>query len=176
MADLLMADLIVRPALFEDADKIASIQIAAWRERLSEWAPDWFIARFKQDEQAVKYGDRIKNPDYAVYVAEADGQIIGFAGTKLNDAPPTEYTHQIGALYVDPSYEGRGAGTALMRAVIDQSREKGIESLVVWTFRDNETARRLYAKHGGVLLDHTESEDMDLDIPHVSYGWALQSN
>jgi ribosomal protein S18 acetylase RimI-like enzyme len=49
-------------------------------------------------------------------------------------------------LFVSPDARGEGAGSALLSAVRDAAKERGL-SVVRWiTAKDNETARRLYDK------------------------------
>src|ERR1700740_2974741 len=56
----------------------------------------------------------------------------------------------IDQLYVLPSLQGRGIGTALLK--IAQSR---FPSLSLWTFQRNAAARRFYERHGFTLVKET---------------------
>jgi GNAT superfamily N-acetyltransferase len=51
-------------------------------------------------------------------------------------------------LYVLPEYWGRGVGTALMRAAIDELRDLGMRDAALWVLRDNQPARRFYESLG----------------------------
>ena len=158
----------IRPALVSDAEQIAAIQVKCWQERLSAWAPDWFVKQFKQQAQASKYAERIASNVYGVLVAEQNEQILGFSAIKPNLTDVPEYPYQIAALYVDPLVERQGIGKALLQETL-QLTDDG--KMIVWTFRDNTSSRKLYEACGGKLLPYTQSSEMDLDIPHVSYGW-----
>lgn len=166
-----MSNLLIRPATVADAQAIGQVQVACWQQRLNSWAPEWFVQNFKADEQAAKYAGRIADPSYTVLVAEVEGQVVGFASSKRNESEPLTFSHQIGALYVNPAHEGQGLGSTLLQNLLERDVQHEGKSLVVWTFRDNLRARRVYEACGGQLLPHTEAADMDLDIPHVSYGW-----
>jgi GNAT superfamily N-acetyltransferase len=161
----------IRPAILTDAQRIAEIQIACWQTRLNEWAPQWFVDQFKVEQQKSKYADRIHDDEYKIFVATFNGLDVGFAALKPNKSPPLQFKQQIGALYVDPSHEKQGIGSTLLKHLIAFAEENHLGDVVVWTFRDNAASRRLYEACGGELLPDTQSEDMDLDIPHVSYGW-----
>jgi ribosomal-protein-alanine N-acetyltransferase len=80
----------------------------------------------------------------------ADGLLIGYAGLSVVGTPPDAETsvHTIG---VDPDWQGRGVGTALLRTLLDIA--DGLSAPVFLEVRtDNEPAIRLYEAHGFVRL------------------------
>jgi putative acetyltransferase len=69
-------------------------------------------------------------------------------------------------LYVLPSSQGRGIGTALL--AIAQSR---FPFLSLWTFQRNAAARRFYERHGFILIEETDgSRNMEKE-PDALYRW-----
>lgn len=54
-------------------------------------------------------------------------------------------------LFVDPAVRGSGAGSALLRHAETFAREDGASRLTLSTAHTNETAQRLYERHGWVL-------------------------
>ena len=66
-----------------------------------------------------------QDPRYPVLVAEADGEVLGFASlSQWYDTPV--YTHTAeSSLYLAPEAQGRGLGTTLMRALLDEARRLG---------------------------------------------------
>jgi putative acetyltransferase len=72
----------------------------------------------------------------------------------------------IDQLYVLPSLQGRGIGTALLR--IAQSR---FPSLSLWTFQRNAAARRFYERHGFTLVKETDGSANDEKEPDALYCW-----
>jgi putative acetyltransferase len=72
----------------------------------------------------------------------------------------------IDQLYVLPSLQGRGIGTALLK--IAQSR---FPSLSLWTFQRNAAARRFYERHGFTLVKETDGSANDEKEPDALYCW-----
>lgn len=68
------------------------------------------------------------------WVAELDGRVVGFVALVGNE---------VGGLFVEPAFQGRGVGRALM----DKARELHGE-LEVEVFEANRPARRFYAAYG----------------------------
>lgn len=82
-------------------------------------------------------------PTRRYWVAEADGQMVGYGGM-MCVLPIAD----VQTIAVDTEYEGRGIGTALLRAMIDEARARGAESLMLEVREDNPRAQQLYERHG----------------------------
>ncbi|MBC7665839.1 MAG: GNAT family N-acetyltransferase, partial [Caulobacter sp.] len=74
------------------------------------------------------------------WVAELDGEIIGFSYADRTDA-------SIWALFVDPAREGLGAGSRLLRLAVDWLFEIGNDEVRLGTQADTR-ADRFYAAQG----------------------------
>jgi GNAT superfamily N-acetyltransferase len=74
------------------------------------------------------------------WVAELDGEIIGFSYADRTDA-------SIWALFVDPAREGLGAGSRLLRLAVDWLFEIGNDEVRLGT-QANTRADRFYAAQG----------------------------
>jgi len=72
----------------------------------------------------------------------------------------------IDQLYILPSSQGRGVGTALLQ--IAQSR---LDRLSLWTFQPNKSARRFYEKHGFILVKETDGTRNEEREPDAMYSW-----
>ena len=72
----------------------------------------------------------------------------------------------IDQLYVLPSSQGRGVGTALLRVA------QGLHGkLSLWTFHQNAAARRFYERHGFVLMKQTDGFRNEEKDPDAMYSW-----
>jgi putative acetyltransferase len=74
----------------------------------------------------------------------------------------------IDQLYVLPSSQGRGIGTALLQVAQSKSGH-----LSLWTFLRNKNARRFYEKHGFVLVKETDGARNEEKEPDAMYSWRL---
>ena len=82
-----------------------------------------------------------------VWVADVDGQAVGFAAARL------EVDRSMGEVYmiaVDPDHQGSGIGSALMSVATEWIRDAGVPVAVVETGGDvgHAPARRLYDAAG----------------------------
>jgi len=65
------------------------------------------------------------------FVAELDGRVVGCCALHVN----TPELAEVKALAVDAEYQGRGIGSMLVRACIDEARELGVQRVFALTYR-----------------------------------------
>jgi putative acetyltransferase len=70
-------------------------------------------------------------------------------------------------LYVLPSSQRRGIGTALLAIAQGQ-----FPSLSLWTFQRNKVARRFYEKQGFTLVKETDGSANEENEPDAMYRWS----
>ena len=76
-------------------------------------------------------------------VAETDGRVVGFASFASSDE-----AGMVGNNAVEPAYQGRGIGSALIRRVLEILRDRGHQRFQVATMEHDHPARRIYEKYG----------------------------
>ncbi len=136
------ADIRVRAAERGDVPFIVECirALAAYEKLTQECAPD--SARLTEH----LFGER---PYVEALIAERDGRKVGYALVFYSYSTfltaPGIFLED---LFVFPEERGRGAGKALLDAVVDMARERGCER-VEWSVLDwNEPAIRFYEAYG----------------------------
>lgn len=120
--------------------------------------------RWRTDERGEASGDRTAFlADFTAwvrdhlathlpFVVEVDGEAVGMAWLMLADrvpspALPDRRTGDIQAVYVVPEERDRGVGGALLSALLDEARARGLEHVTV---HSSERAVPFYLRHGFV--------------------------
>ncbi|WP_405948145.1 bifunctional helix-turn-helix transcriptional regulator/GNAT family N-acetyltransferase [Streptomyces prunicolor] len=96
-----------------------------------------------------------------VWIAELDGRAVGCVMCVRDDAPGTA---RLRLLLVEPDARGLRIGDQLVAAVVEFARGVGYRDLVLWTNDILGAARRIYQRHGFVLV---------AEKPHRSFGQDL---
>ena len=104
------------------------------------------------------------NPPRHLWVAESNGEVAGSIFCMPSEGLPG--SAQLRMLYVEPAARGQGIGKLLVAQCVAFARQAGYERMRLWTHSIQESARRLYAAAGFVIV---ESE------PHRSFGKDLVS-
>jgi len=141
------------PALVPIAQEILDLHAAA--------LPEVFRAAGDPLHE-MYFRDLLASGSGAVYVADAAGEIVGFATLAVRDAPAygmlvRRKTATIENLVVTAAHRGTGVGHALFQACVAWAQHQGADSLdlIVWEF--NEYARLFYERHGMATLNRTMS-------------------
>jgi ribosomal-protein-alanine N-acetyltransferase len=97
------------------------------------WTPKMFSAELAQSASRRLY-----------LVAEEENALVGYAGMMFTGGPQADVV----TLAVDPAHWGRGTGTALLTALLDEAGNRGCTEVLLEVREDNPRARQLYSRHG----------------------------
>ncbi|WP_072314807.1 GNAT family N-acetyltransferase [Agrococcus sp. Marseille-P2731] len=106
----------------------------------------------EEDEKVDRYRERLEalvvNDAHHIVVAEAGGQLLGYAAAQdYGPAPQRDWSiARMHDLWVSPEARGRGAGTALFRAVRQWAEEQTRIRVLEWQSLD--VAAEFYRKLG----------------------------
>ena len=79
---------------------------------------------------------------------------------------------EIRALAVVPGEQGRGTGTALLKAVIQRAQRAGVRRLLLLTQQEMETAQRMYQRAGFLRLPDRDWSPVE-GVNLLAYGLPL---
>ncbi|KAB1915404.1 GNAT family N-acetyltransferase [Micromonospora sp. AMSO31t] len=71
--------------------------------------------------------------DWAAWVAEADGQVVGWVSAYRNSHTSEANVGEVSTLHVHPAHRLRGVGTALLDAALGHLRHIGAKRLLTWS-------------------------------------------
>jgi GNAT superfamily N-acetyltransferase len=141
---------VIRRATREDAAAIGDVFVRA-RDGMT------YLPRIP-DEDRPKLGTWIVER-HEVWVSEEDNAVTGFIGIE-----PGYLSH----IYVDPTAQNRGIGTALLA----HAKTLLPEGMQLWVFQRNEGARRFYEREGFRLVELTDGQGNMEQEPDARYEWA----
>lgn len=138
-------DLTIRPWQESDRPFLRTLYLHSRREAWP-WldASQWQL----EDFDAAVSGERI-------WVAEQDGHRIGFASVLEND----NFLHN---LFIDPQYQGAGAGSALLNAVQETFTSTGALKCLT----RNAPALAFYQRHGWEVEATGDSPEGEYYLMH----------
>lgn len=158
-----------------DADRIAEILAAGWRQAYSHFMPAGFLApridpAYRKAEIAQWLDDEFDPAAEAIFVAAEAGSVAGFIAMELGDKGDVGATGIVNLLYVDPVAQRRGIGRALLAAGAAWLIETKPGPLVLSAFADN-PHRFAYSAMGGHEAGRLHPRIDDREIETVLYLW-----
>jgi DNA-binding MarR family transcriptional regulator/GNAT superfamily N-acetyltransferase len=121
-----------------------------------------------EGEVTTKFLRNFKPGREQCWVAEVDGQMAG--SVFLTDEEGG--VARLRLLYVEPVFQGRGIGEALVSKCTEFARAVGYARITLWTQSILESARKIYSRHGFRLVqqqDHTQ-----FGVPLRGETWELE--
>ncbi|MFP5345498.1 MAG: N-acetyltransferase family protein [Actinomycetes bacterium] len=147
---------VVRAARLEDAAEMAAAHVASWRETYAHIVSPEFLAALDADARAEMWRGAITRFPGHVFVAEADGDIVGLAAATPADEGPRAL--QLNTIYLLAAHQGSGLGQALLDAAVQD------RPAFLWVAENNPRARAFYARNGfapdGARASIPEWEDL----------------
>ncbi|SFF53933.1 N-acetylglutamate synthase, GNAT family [Actinacidiphila alni] len=144
---------LIREAGPGDAAGIAYVHVTS-REVTMPYLPP----RRRSDAEVEAWVREVVLPGSAVWVAEEDGRVVGYAAVEDG---------VLDALYLLADVRRRGIGTALLA----RAKAHSPTGLTLFAFQRNTDARAFYERHGFTLVDTNDgSRNMEKE-PDLSMRW-----
>jgi ribosomal protein S18 acetylase RimI-like enzyme len=90
----------------------------------------------------------LREPSHLLFVAICDGEVVGQARGMIHLHPDMENELYIDNLGVAPTFQRRGVGTRLIKALLQEGRTLGCAEAWVGTEENNIVARKFYESLG----------------------------
>ena len=144
----------LRAAHPTDATRVAEVLIAS-RQQFLPFAPS-----VHTDEEVEQWVDQVLIPGGRVTVALVAGTVVGVLA--LSTKGETTWVDQ---LYIHPAHVGQGIGSALLAFAVAAAPA----SVRLYTFQQNNRARRFYERKGFVAIQFTDGSNNEEKCPDILY-------
>jgi GNAT superfamily N-acetyltransferase len=137
--------MLLRAAESADAISVARVHVRSWQSAYRGLLPDEYLDHLRPKDRAARYDFATVGPGRPQTIVAVDlGVIRGFATTAPSRDADLPGYGELGALYVDPDYWGRGMGVALVSAARERLAGLGFENALLWVLLGNVRADRFY--------------------------------
>ncbi|MEZ2372037.1 N-acetyltransferase family protein [Arthrobacter sp. RCC_34] len=141
-----------RPPLPSDVESLAVLHVRCWREAYGHLLPEEFFTEERLESRRRLWAmltappSEAPQPGQTIRVAEAAGEVVGFAGGGAPlDPEEASLGQNLSMLYLRQDFHGSGAGQALFDAVLPSG------PAFLWVAQDNPRAQAFYRRNGFVL-------------------------
>jgi GNAT superfamily N-acetyltransferase len=147
-----VADVSVRPARPEDAERVARVQLSTWRTAYARLLPREALD-VPEEQVAALWLHAIETPPtprHRVLVALERIELVGFAASTPaeDDGLDRDTTAELSTLLVEPRWGRRGHGSRLVAASVEHWRGDGATHAVAWAW-ERDTATRTFLTSAG---------------------------
>jgi ribosomal protein S18 acetylase RimI-like enzyme len=141
---------VIFPAGPADAEALARVHVASWRQTYRGLLPDAYLARMSEEAHARRFARMLMQPgpdDLTLIAADRWGPVGYAQGGPSRRKVPGEA--EVATLYLLRGAQGRGLGARLLTQTARALASRGARSLVISVLRDNAAARGFYEHLGG---------------------------
>lgn len=128
----------IRAATASEVENLARIALAAWCRGLKPHVPDVVATKIERENPFLPF---LRQMGSQILVAVVEGHAAGIGASEHAD-------DCISDIWVSPSFEGRGAGSSLVRALECEISTRGYSRARIDVAAANERALRLYERLG----------------------------
>jgi ribosomal protein S18 acetylase RimI-like enzyme len=162
----------IRKAQIKDAPSLGHIQVTSWRSAFRNIASDDYLDHMVSEEhQSDDWKEIIADPEQVVYIAEMNGEPIGYAWAHREDNETILWDAELISMHILPEYKRQGLGRRLFPTITKQLNEQGCSSIYLWVLKENHPSRKFYEALGGQLAGEHQIELGDRELTEVAYGW-----
>ena len=140
-----MADVSVRPARPQDAERVARVQLSTWRTAYADLLPPEALDVPEVQAAALWLGavESPPTPEHRLLVAMEKAELVGFAasGPATDDDLDPAGTVELLTLLVEPRWGRRGHGSRLVAASVEHWRGAGFRTAVAWAWERDPATR-----------------------------------
>jgi GNAT superfamily N-acetyltransferase len=159
----------IRVADVRDAAAIAHVHVQSWLTTYEGIVPNEYLASLNEADFVPLWQDWLAR-DISVFVAEIEGEVVGFAGGGAIREFFQAYDSELYTLYLLKKVQRRGIGKALLGVVSGALVQRGYKAMLVWVLEQN-PAVLFYESADAQYLASKQIEIGGLGLSESALGW-----
>ena len=144
------AEFTIRPGRRDDAAEAARLWVQSAEEHTAH-DPVYETAPGAEKTMRRFLADLASSGHSFLFVAVADGRVVGFISGELREGSPTflpKTWASVDDVFVEPDHRNRGMGRALLQSVGEWARQRGASGISLQVAAANARARKFYEELG----------------------------
>lgn len=148
----------IRKARNGDEKTLAYIQTESWKSAFADIISADDLKKYTDIVKAESMYKNVLKSGYAeISILEIDGKPHCIAAWSKARNPEFSDSAELICIHSLCNNWGKGYGTMMINHILDEIKNSGYNSVVLWVFEKNTRARSFYEKHGFVLTDNTQT-------------------
>ncbi|MDQ6933003.1 MAG: GNAT family N-acetyltransferase [Candidatus Eremiobacteraeota bacterium] len=166
-----MAAYLIREATVADAEAIARVHVASWRETYRGLIDDAIIDSRTIERRTIQWTGALADRERSTFVACAKEAMCGFASAVVGEPSKPETCGDLQTLYVLRAAQGAGIGKALLQAAAEKLSLRGCTALRLHVLPNNSAARGFYEHLGAQYVGDLVATDNGDEWVDAVYEW-----
>ncbi|MBB6454800.1 phosphinothricin acetyltransferase [Salirhabdus euzebyi] len=117
----------------------------------------------KTEEDLNTWYSNYKNTVYPLIVAEVEGEVVGYAYLSPY-RPKAAYSKTVElSVYTSPDYQGKGLGSKLMKAILQEGMEQEFHTVLSFITTENQNSIAFHEKFGFEFVGNLKQVGYKMD-------------
>ncbi|HLF19654.1 MAG TPA: GNAT family N-acetyltransferase [Bacteroidota bacterium] len=148
----------------EDFFEIRHIIWNTWMASYGSFIPEEDLRTFFEEYYSADALEKqFDNPAIVCFLAEIDGQIVGYERMFFNEEEKREY---VASLYILPENQNVGLGKQLMKMAADEAKRRKLDKVWLGVMVQNQQAVDWYGKLGFHIVEEAPFTMGKTTVPH----------
>ena len=160
----------VRRARAEDAEEIAAVHDAAWREAYWGIIPGRELEKMLARRGPLWWHSSISRGS-SLSILDFDDTICGYVSYGRNRISALPCQGEIFELYMMPEFQGLGFGRRLFEAAGQDLKQNHLHSFIVWALAENSRAIGFYQNMGGAIIKEADEHFGDRRCKRLAFAF-----
>lgn len=142
---------VIRQWTLDDLPAVRHVTWETWLVTYSSFIPESDLRAYFDEHYALAALTKLYRQDFMTgFVAEVDGEVVGYAKTQYNK---DERRFYVSSLYILPSFQGKGIGGKLMAVAEETAAGYNVDSVWLGVMTQNVPALDWYKRTGFQFIE-----------------------
>ena len=142
--------MVIRRLMATDSrEEISNIYEQSWKYAYKDIIPQSFLDTIPTG----KWASNLDKKGRKTLIMLENDEIIGTSSFCESRFPDFQRMGEIISIYLLPQYIGKGYGTQLLHAAIEELKKSGYNEIFLWVLEENYPAIKFYEKNGFIKTD-----------------------
>ncbi|MEN1970456.1 GNAT family N-acetyltransferase [Lentibacillus sp. N15] len=163
----------IRKAVYTDAEVIATIHVKSWKNIYTDLVDEKDLSNTTFENRKILWQTVLrmqKKQQWTFVLMDKAKQVIGFISGGPERTRRFQYDGEIYTIYLLPEYQRKGLGSMLLKALVEEIKQYGYQSLLVWVLTQNPSSR-FYEKYAAKPVGKEETTIGEGTYQETAYGW-----
>ena len=162
----------IRKARLGDEKILAYIQTESWKSAFVDIVSADDMIRYTDIAKAEAMYENVLKSTYAeMSILEIDGKPHCIAAWSKARNPQFSDNAEIICIHSLCDNWGKGYGSIMMNHILNEIKNSGYNSVLLWVFENNTRARSFYEKHGFELTDNKQISYGAVEVMYCKELW-----
>lgn len=164
--------MIIRLATIHDCEELSILKQKMWNDTYRGIYSDSKIDNFDYAEHKKGFEKLVQSDKVQLFTATENDEIVAYMSCGEIQRKFSNYTHEIGLLYVRKDFQHMGLGRMLFNLGKQELKKSNVKEFIISCNKYNLNAQKFYSKMGGTMISKNEDSN-DKSASQIKFLYSI---